>query len=683
MAQKMKIVYQQDSKDCGACSLKSIVEYYGGYVSLEKIREHTYTTVEGTSIFHLVQAAKKYGFDAIAKKYLDNQITSIKLPAIVHVKYKNGLTHFMCLYEVNDDKLLVMDPAKGKVTMSNLEFREIFTGAVVELSLKSEIIILPKESSIYMLFINIIKSNKKLCCELLFSSIIFTILTIVSGFYFKIGFENIQSRSFISSLNIIIYLFLIVCVFKILFEYLKNYYENHINKNIDVSIIGNFISHIFNLPLKVINQRSTGEIISRINEMNSIKELFSKIFVSCFLELILSLGSILILFYINKTLTLILCLVMFLYILISLIMSPYLYKRIRQNIDYETEVNTALIEDLNMINSIKNLNRTSCVLDNLENKISLLLYDNYDFTNVFNALNFIKNFVCELGVFIINTLGFYQIINGSLSLVNLIVFDTLMSYFINPIKNIESLIPKYNFLRASFRKICDFIDLEEEKLGYEQKFSNGDIEFKNVDFSYNGYSKVLNNLNLRISKGDKVAIKGESGCGKSTVCKLLHKMYNPSSGNILINGKNILDYSILTIRKNIVYVSQKECLFNGTIKDNLAFYGNLPEDFEEICKICLVDNIVNKKSFRYDFGIDNNFANLSGGEKQRIVLARALFAGGDILILDEALSELDIKTERKIIKNVIEKYPKKTVIYITHKNHDYLFNKVIYMEKTL
>jgi len=681
MQKKMKVVCQQDAKDCGPCALKSIVEYYGGYVSLERIREHAYTSLEGTTVYHLVNAAKKYGFDAIAKKYLDNQINNIKLPAIVHVKYSNGLMHYMCLYNVLNDKAVLMDPAKGKVTMSVIEFLNIFTGVVIELSPKSEIIHLPKESSIYMLFINIIRNNKKLCYHLLFCSIILTVLTIISGFYFKVGYEHIQNSGFINSLNVIIYLFLIICVFKLLFEYLKNYYENHINKNIDISIIGSFIVHIFNLPLKVINQRPIGEIISRVNEMSSIKEIFSKIFISCFLDLVLSVGSIFILFYINKNLALILCLIMLIYIIVSLLMSPYLYRRIRQNIDYETEVNSKLIENLDMINSIKNLNRSIYVLENLENSISTLLYDNYNFSNVFNTLNFFKSAVCELGIFIINTLGFYQILNGEFSLVNLVVFNTLMSYFIDPIRNIESLIPKFNFLRASFRKICDFIDLDEEKLGNEEKFSNGNIEFKDVEFSYNDYSKVVNKLNLVIQEGDKVVIKGRSGCGKSTICKLLHRMYKPSGGCILINNKNILDYSVLTIRKNIIYVGQKENLYGGTIKENLSFYKDLPEDYDKVCKICWVDKIVDKKSFRYDFGIDNNFANLSGGEKQRIVLARALLSGGDILILDEALSELDNQTERIIIKNLIKYYPQKTIIYVTHKNHDHLFNKVINMEQ--
>jgi len=673
----MVIVKQQDARDCGPCALKSFIEYYGGYVSLEKIREHAYTDINGTSVYHLIKAAQKYGFDAIAKKYLDNQINDIQCPAIVHVRYENGQTHFMCLYKIMKDSVLLMDPAKGKVVLCKDQFIKIFTGVVIELSLKNEIIILEKESNIYNLFLNIKRKNKKLCVSVLLTSVVLAILTIFSGFYFKVIYEYIQTGGYINSIKYLIYLFLIITIFKVLFEFIRNNYENHLNKNIDISILRTFISHVFNLPLKVINKRPIGEIFSRINEISSIKEIFSQIFITCFLDLILSFGSVLLLFYINKDLALILCLTMLIYVIMSLVFNPYLYRRIRQNIDYQTENNSFLIDSLNMINSIKNLNKTSIALEKIEQKMCVLLYDNFTFANNLNVFEFFRNFFNETGVFIINTYGFYLIFTNRFSLVDLVIFNTLLSFFVDPIKKIIALIPKYNFLRASFRKICDFVDLEEEKLGVLEHFNNGDICFRNVEFSYNDYSKIIRKFNLTIKSGEKVMLKGQSGCGKSTLCQLLQRVYLPTSGFIQVGNKNILDYSLLTLRNHIIYVGQKENLYTDTISNNITFWQDDCKDFDKVCNICLINDIVDKKKFRYDFGIDNNFANISGGEKQRIILARALLRGGDILILDEALSELDFKSEEKIINNIKREYPEKTLIYISHKNHDRLFNRII------
>ncbi|MBQ6840623.1 MAG: peptidase domain-containing ABC transporter [Bacilli bacterium] len=683
MKRKMIVVRQQDATDCGPCALKSIVEYYGGYVSLERIREHAYTNQEGTSVYHLTKAAEKYGFDAIAKKYLDNQIPNIILPAIVHIRYENGMTHYMVLYKVTKDKVILMDPAKGKVILEINDFKKIFTGVVIELSVKSTVVCLEKESSIYNLFLSILKQNKSLCLNLLVCSVLLTILTIASGLYFKVGYEQIQNGSFINSINYIIYLFLIISILKIAFSFLKNYYENHINKNIDVNIFSTFISHVFNLPLKVINSRPIGEFISRINELSNIKEMFSKLFVSCFLELILSIGALLMLFLIHQKLAIILCFIMVLYIMVTILYNPYLYKRMKQNIDYQTDVNSILIENLNMINSLKNLNRIPNALQLIEHKLSSLIYDNYTFTSSLNAFEFVRNMISELGIFIINTYGFHLIFNNNFSLVNLIVFNTLMNYFIDPIKNIVSLIPNFNFLRASFRKICDFVDLEEEKLGDLDNFINGDICFTNVEFSYNDYSKIIDNFSLTIKQGEKIMLKGESGCGKSTLCQLLRRVYSPGKGSITIGDKNILDYSLRSIRENIIYVGQKENLYSDTIKNNINFYNEESQEFDKICKACLIDEVVSKKSFRYDFGIDNNFANISGGEKQRIILARALMQDCNIIILDEALSEVDYYSEQKIINNIKKLYPQKTLIYITHKKHDKLFDRQVYLRSKL
>lgn len=673
---KVIVVNQKDFKDCGVCALQSIIRYYGGYVSIEKLREDTYTTMKGTSVFHIMEAAKKYGFNVQAKKYLDKDINEAILPAIVHVKYPNGLLHFMVLYN-SGKKLVLMDPAKGKVSMSKLEFDSIFTGVVIEFSASRPITLLSKEKSIYNLFFKILASNKKICLNILLVSMLVTFFTIASGLYFKVGYEMVVNNSDIKLLWFIMIVFGGLLILKLVNSYLKSYLENHINKNIDISMLGEFINHCFFLPLKVISTRLSGEIISRVNELSSIKDLFSEIFVTSFLDLILSLGTIICLFYISWKLSLILCLVIFLYIIISLSVNKYIYKRVRQNIELQTEVNTRLIENIDMIDSIKNLNKTDKVLSNMERIISNLLYDNFTFTGFINKLTFIKDFVCEIGLFVINSYGFYLIYKGKFSLISLVTFNTLLTYFINPIKSIISILPRFNFLRATFSKITDFIGIEEEKIGEKEKFINGDIEFRNVSFSYDLSHNTLDNLSFLIKMGEKVMIKGHSGCGKSTICSLLQKKYEPSKGYIMINHKNIQDYSNRTIHENILYVGQKENLYTDTIKNNILFYRKDSKLFDKVCKVCKLDDIVSKKTFRYDFGIDNNANNISGGEKQRIILARALMSESKILILDEALSETDYQLEKEIILNIMMEFPMKTLIYISHKKHDNLFDRVI------
>lgn len=680
MKNKMVIVCQRDVKDCGVCCLQSIIKYYNGYVPIEKIRLDTYTSMQGVSVYHLLKAAEKYGFDAIAKKIEDKDLNNIILPAIVHVKYDNGLTHFMCLYEIKGPNYILMDPSKGKIKMTKEEFNKIFTGVVLQFTPKDKIILLEKENSIYSLFIKILIKNKKLCINALLCSVLLTIITIISGMYFKVMNELIINNAFQNTIKITIFIFLVCIIFKIIFDYLKKYYENHINKNIDISVFKGFINHLFHLPLNVIESRSSGEIMSRVNEISSIKELFSQIFIIAFLDLMICLAAFIVLLNLNNKITFILVIFIIIYILLSILISPFFYKRIRQNIEYQTEVNTILLENINMINSIKNLNETENILYKIENKICNLIFDNYTFNININFFETIKNIFYELSFFIINTYGFYLIYNNKFSLISLVIYNTFLSYFIDPIKNIVSLIPKYNFLRASFNKICDFININEEKMGDNEKLINGDIVFEKISFAYDNYNYIIKDFNEIIKTGEKIMIKGKSGSGKSSLCKLITRDFPLSEGNIYINGINIYDYSLSTIKNNVIYVGQKENLYTDTIKNNILFNYKDETNFDKVCKICLVDLIVNKRKLRYDFGISNDSVNISGGEKQRIILARALLRNSKILILDEALSETDYFMEQTIIKNIIKEYPNKTIIYVTHKKQDNLFNRVINLE---
>ena len=675
MKKRIVIVRQKDFKDCGACCLQSIICYHGGYVPIEKIREDTYTTKEGTSLYHLGKAAENYGFDYIAKKEMKLKLDNITLPAIVHIKYNNGITHFMCLYSVNNKKVILMDPAFGKIKMDIPKFNEIFTGVTIEFIPKNKIVYLEKESSIYDLFFKIFVTNKKLCIHILITSFILTIFTIISGLYFKIIFNN--NTSDFSKIKYIIYLFLIVVIIKVISEYMKNYYENHLSKNVDVNLYNNFISHIFNLPFKVINNHSTGEIITRISELNNIKELFIELLVSCFLDGLLIINSFVILLLINKNLCIILLVTVILYLLITCLTNPYLHKKVRQNINHQTEVNSYVSENVEMLLSIKNLNRQQPVLNKIEECITKYLYDNFSLKNFLNNIEIIQSYILELGMFFLNTYGFFLVLKNKITIIDLMTFNTILYYFVEPIKNAALLLVKYNFLRASFNKIAEFIDLEEEKIVSNEVFTNGNISFKNVCYSYNNYSNIINNFNLSIKKGEKIMLKGKSGSGKSTICQMLNGTFKPLSGKIEIGQINIIDYNINTLRKHITYVSQKENLYSDTIKNNILFFGEETKNFKKICEICCIEEIVAKKVFRFEYGISNNCDNLSGGEKQRIILARALLKKADILILDEALSEVDYHLEQKIIKNIKEYFVNKTIIYITHKKQDELFERVI------
>lgn len=297
-----------------------------------------------------------------------------------------------------------------------------------------------------------------------------------------------------------------------------------------------------------------------------------------------------------------------------------------------------------------------------------------------NNILLIKDFIYEIGLFIITTLGVYLVYKKDLDLINLVTFNSLILYLFEPVKGIVDLIPKYNYLKASFNKLSEFIsvDLEKENEFGLKVIDNAAIKFRNVSYSYNKFNNTLEKVNLNIENHDKVLLVGPSGSGKSTICKLLFRYLTSYNGDIEFSITSEKDYSLSAIRNDILYVGQNEKLFTGSIRDNILCFRDITEEeFLKVSQICKLEEIVSKKKNRYNTIINASLNNLSGGEKQRIILARGLLKPAKLLILDEALSEVNETMEKEILNNIFKYYKEKTLIYVTHKNVKDIFNKII------
>ncbi len=679
---KIKPIMQNDFKDCGICCMEWIIIYYGGYISLEKLREDTFTDKSGTNAYHLVNAFHKWGFDAMGLKESDITSTTLSFPLIAHCHLKNGLEHFIVVKKINKNSVYIMDPGIGDCKMTISEFNTIFTSHVILVKPRSNIIKMAKGLKISTLFYNILKEEKFLVFKIILTSMMITMITILSSFYLKIGSNLLNSNK--DYLKYLMGIFLIVVLLKVIFSYIRDYYINHLNNKVDVIVYPEFLKHIFYLPFKSIKSRSTGEVITRINDLNNIKSLFSDIFVSGFLDTLMMLSSTIILYIISKKLFLILFIGMIIYMIFGIYISKIIYHKVSENIDLQTAFNSLITESITGLESLKNLNIIKEWLFKIEKTLAQFFFHNYEFNSSFNTLSLVKNLILEGCFFLINSYGLWSILNGNLKIVNLFTFDLILSYFTTPVLNIVEIIPKYNFIKASFNKISEFINIKEEEIKLSHKDLKGDIIFNNVSYSYNNYDYILNKVSFTIKKGSHVLLNGVSGSGKSTICKIIHKELIPNMGEVTIDGMNILDIDLGTIRQNILYISQKEELFTASIKENILMERSVSEDFfQDICKICELEDIVKKKSLRYESLIENEAQNLSGGERQRIILARGLIKNANIIILDEALSEVDKKLETKIIKNIRTYFKDKSIIYISHKNQKSNFEEVIEVKNEL
>lgn len=676
----MKIVRQQDEKDCGVCSLLSIIRYYKGNVPLEQLRLDARTNNEGTTALNLVLASQKYGFDAVGMK-VENLNDIKRLPAIAHLNLKKGYSHYVVIEKITKDKIILMDPAKGKVVKFLWEFQKEWSGVVLIFYPKQKIMVLKNDVTLFTIFKKVFISEKNLIKIIVLVSFLLTIFTIALGYYFQMFNSLYLNKYPINYLKVLVLVFAIFTCFKLFLTYYRSYLENHLNKNIDCLITSDFLKHLFNLPLNVITSRKSGEILSRVNELTSIKGLITEIFITYTLDFLIVVITTFLLIRISSKLFLILFLTTIFYLFVGIITKKSIFEKAYQNISIESEFNNTVLENIKMINSIKNLDAVDGTLNKIERKLTHYLYDTYKVNTILNKINIFKVSCYEIGFFLINTFGFYFVYKGIINMIDLITFNALLNLYFEPLKNIVDSIPKYSFMKASITKINDFLGVRAEILGEEASTDGYDISINNLNYSYNKYQNVLKSVNLNIKEGEFVLLQGASGSGKSTLCSILNKYITDYTGDILFGTMNYKDLSIKTIRDNIVYVGQNENIFTGSIKENITF-GNKVSDlnFDKICKICKVDDVANKKTFRYESLIGSDEGNISGGEKQRIILARAVLKDFNVLILDEALSEVDIKLELEILKSIRENYKDKTIIYISHKKYSNIFDKVINME---
>lgn len=676
---KIEVVRQRDLKDCGPCCVSCLLQFYNGYVPLEKIRDDTHTDLNGTTAFHLVKALNGYGFDAMGVKVEHIFDENIYLPAIAHVVLKNGLQHFVVIYKMSANHVYIMDPAKGKVKMPVNNFLDIWDHILILATPGNSILKYTKEMSIVSVFGQILLHNKKLFFLVIVVNFLLMIMTLIGSFYFQVSISSIQSGQNLSFVKFIILLFFIIVFLKVLMNYVKLYYLNYLNKNLDTELFSMFLEHIFRLPLKFIQNRTTGEIVTRIDELSSTKNLFSEIFATFILNMILILGAVVTLFLISSKLFFLLCLVIAIYLGIGVTFQKVLYQKIKENIEITTDFNSVLIENVDMNFSIKNLNLVKEFIYRIENKLILVLKSNFSLSAFLNIMELLKNFIYEFGLFAVTTLGVYLIYNGEVEVLSLVTFNSIVLYLFNPVKELVDLIPKYNYLKASFNKLSEFLSTEIEKdYGGLDSLNNSNINVKDLTYSYNAYTNIINKVSFKIKARDKVLLSGPSGSGKSTICKLLYRSLGSYSGNIEISNTSECDYSLKAVRENILYVGQHEKLFTGTIRDNIVCFRIVSDkEFKQVCKICRLEEVVSKRPNRYNTVINASLNNLSGGEKQRIILARALLKKVKIIILDEALSEVNVDLEKDILDDLFKYFKECTLIYVTHKNVDDKFKKVI------
>ena len=678
---KYPLFKQEETKDCGAACLYMIIEYYKGHLSMEKIRELLKIDNQGTTAYHLVEGSKKIGFEAKGVKCSLDDINedNIVLPCIANVIINNSYKHFVVIYKIDfiNNKLLIADPANKMMTMSFDIFKSIFSGIIIMLYPNDEI---PNNKISYpklKLVVHIIKSHPKLVKNIIILSFFITCFSIVSSFFL----EKLNNTILSYKAQDIIILYLLVFESIVFLKCLSKYFREKlvilINEKISLKMTLDTFEKILLLPYKSYHSKTTGDLVTRILDVETVKNTLSNIFLTVLVDFPLSICSIIILVMVNPRLFIISFIILVLYLIVMLIFKDYFDSSLSEIKERSIDTTNFMIESINNFETVKGLKIHNRIFEQFEKKYVSMLKKKYSHSSILSLQQLLKSFISDGGLFLIYGMGAIMVINNQLTFSSLLTFGALINYFFEPVQNLVNLEIDIRELDLVLNRLND-LELSDSQ-GITDDICKGSIIFKNLNYTYNDKYNVLNNISFKIKSGQKLLIIGNSGSGKSTLVKLLMKYYDIPRDKIFINNIDINDYRNI---RGINYISQSENLFTDSIYNNIVLYDELSiNKINEVCELCEVLDIVKEKSLGYNYLIEENGIGLSGGQKQRIILARSLLKKFNILIIDEGLNQVDINLERRILKRLFDKYKDKTIIVISHRleNMD-LYDRRILLE---
>lgn len=672
----MKIIYQQDEKDCGVACIAMILKHYKTEIPVHKLRDFSGTDLDGTSALGLKKTFEKLNFNCLAIQ-ADNSVWKEKklpLPLIAHVLIDDNFMHYVVVYDVKGDFLYIADPAKGRHKQSIESFQKTWTGVLLLPTPKESY--QPSKEKVAGLssFLPIIWRQKSLVFHIVLASLFITFFGIGASYYFQGILDYFIPNQALSTLNILSAGLIIVYLFRVLFEYSRSYLLILLGQRMSMSIMLEYFKHILSLPMNFFSTRKSGEIISRFLDANKIIDALASATLSVFIDIgmVIIVGATLAIQ--NVTLFLI-TLVSIPFYLLSIISFVKSYEKANQEeMGAGAILNSSIIESLKGIETIKAYNGELKVYNRVDSEFIKLMKKSFKTVTLDNVQQGIKHAIQLISSVVILWVGSYSVINGSISLGQLITYNALLVFFTDPLQNIINLQVKMQTAQVANKRINEIFAVESEKLSEnnghnisEQVFHQG-ITIENMSFSYNLKSPTLKNISCVISPHSNVALVGVSGSGKSTLAKLMVKFYNPTDGTINYGNINHLDIGFNQLRSHVTYVPQESFFFSGTIIDNLTFGVDKNQSFERIMEVCdavQLSDFINQQPLRYNMVLEEGATNLSGGQRQRLAIARALLKDSDILILDEATSGIDALLEQSILDHLF-KLEDKTLVFIAH-----------------
>lgn len=695
-------------RDCGAACLAMVAKHYGMSLPITKCRELTKTDKIGTNLYGLVDGAEKIGFKAEALSGGPDELAEgiangeICFSFVAHTVSEDTMLHYVVVYGVKHGRFQIADPGKGKQRMTPEQFFSCWTGYIVTFEKTAGFQKKNETKGSFSKFFTLLKGQYRKLAAILALSLVISAIGILGSFVFQIVLDDFFSEPYaeesvdigeveehshedesplertVEALAVYAKNFhVIFCVLIAMYlvqagiQLARSYLIILISRKIDIRLTLSYYNHIMNLPVSSISVRQTGEYLSRFSDASTIRQAISTATLTLLMDSIMVVACGVILYLQNRRLFFVALPVVILYAAVVLIFRKPIEKSNRSVMENDARLQSYFKESIDGVETVKAACAEKQSKEKTTGKFQRFI-DAIVKSSMISALQDTLAGTIELiGTVAILWLGFYMALSGQVTVGSVMTFYALLAYFTEPIKNLIGLQPTIQTAFVAADRLNDILDLHSEEIeeGGETLPVIDTLAFQNVDFRYGNRELTLEDISFTISKGEKIAIVGESGSGKTTLAKLLLRFYEPERGSILLNGGDVKELDLYALRRAVAYVDQNTFLFSDTIKNNLKL-GNAEAtdaEIEQVCKISRADEFIGKLPLGYDTPLDENGMNLSGGQRQRLAIARALLKKPQLLILDEATSNLDTITEASIKNTISQVNSDTTCMIIAHR----------------
>ena len=667
--ERFPLVQQAEEMDCGAACLAMVCKYFGVPMGLGKLRDLVNVSREGASLDSVAKAAEALGFSTRGVQSTLGAMKSFDFPLIAHWE---GY-HFVVVYGISSQHVWVADPGPGFRKLTIEEFEKGWTGTCLLFKPTNIESNAPAQESPWKRFVGYLTPHRSTVVHLFLAALVIQLL----GLAPPIITQNILDKVIVHENTQLLLMLTVGLVLSQLFAQLttimRGYLAAFMTRSMDFAMMSGFFQHALALPVAFFANRRTGDVIARFQENQTIRDFLTGQTVGTVLNVMMVFVYLTVMFLYNVKLTLIMLALVIPIFVLTVLVTPRMKDYSRKIFETSTEAEGLLMETVSAAESVKAMGIERQMRLNWERKYANALNVQYDAQGFQLFVAFGSQLLNIAATVAILYIGANMVIAQELSVGQLIAFNMLSSSVMTPLMQLVSLWDELHAAGIAMERLGDVLEQKPEEMGSRIVLPHlqGDVSFKNVYFRYGGNDTnyVLEDINLEIKQGELVALVGKSGSGKSTLAKLLVGFYPPTEGKILVDGYDLNLIETQRYRAQLGYVMQSNLLFQGTIAENIAMGDEDPDKRRIVDAAELADahGFISILPRGYEQEVGERGTGLSGGQVQRLCIARALYRDPRILILDEATSSLDTESESNILSNMDGILEGRTALVIAHR----------------